>query len=99
MSLKLKIAVPKPRPKPILPADTASDVLLVVEKFPRIGDKIILMWGSVELQKYFIDLIVDERGDRQGFPPQIGSALMRIYREHTKLFPDKDNNAWNSVIY
>src|SRR5271169_5693427 len=97
--MSLKIAVPKPRPKLTFPADTAPDVLLVVDRFPRIGDKIKLMWGSVELHKYLNGIIVDERGDRQGFPPQIGTALLRIYREHSKLLPDNDNNAWNKVLY
>lgn len=96
--MSLKISVPKPRPKPTLPADAAADALLVVDKFPRIGDKIILMWGSIDLQKYLCDLIVDHRGDRQGFPPPIAAALMRIFDEHSKLFPDNDNS-WNSVIY
>ena len=96
--MALKIAVPKPRPRPTLPPDAAPDVLLVVDKFPRIGDKILLMWGAIELQKYLCDLIVDQRGDRQGFPPEIGAALLRIYREHSKLFPDNDKS-WNSVIY
>ena len=94
----LKISVPKPRPAPPLPADIAPDIAVIQERFPRIGNKITLMWNSAELQKFLNELIFDARGDRQGFPPDIAEILMRIHRYHGQLIPEDDKHVWNKVI-
>lgn len=97
--MTLKITVPKRPPAPVLPAHIGPDVAVILEKHPRIGDKIALMWGSAELQKYLNDLIFDHRGDRQGFPPATAEVLLRIHRYHGTLIPDNDKHVWNKVIY
>jgi len=95
----LKISIPKPPPAPTLPADIAPDVAVIREKFPRIGNKIALLWGSAELQKFLNELIFDARGDRQGFPPATAEVLLRIHRYHGNLLvPEDDRNARNKVI-
>lgn len=96
--MALKISVPKPAPAPQLPVEMVADVALIQEKFPRIGNRIGLMWGSVELQKFLNDLIFDARGDRQGFPPATAEVLLRIHRYHGKLVPEDDKHVWNKVI-
>src|SRR5512144_2171883 len=100
--MAIKITIPKPRPNSTpqggFPARAASDLALVAAQFSRIGEKISLMWGSIELQQYLSGLIIDDRGGRQGFPPQIAAALARIYDEHGKLFPDDDSSAWDNLI-
>ena len=100
--MAIKIVTPKPRPRSTLPghlsAELSADITLITEKFARIADKILLMWGSPELQQYLDGLILDDRGGRQGFPPQIAAALVRIHGEHGKLFPEDNSNAWNTVI-
>ena len=81
-----------------MPADIAPDVAVIQEKFPRIGNRIALLWGSAELQKFLNELIFDARGDRQGFPPATAEVLLRIHRYHGKVVPEDDKNAWNKVI-
>jgi hypothetical protein len=95
----LKITLPKPRTKPVLPARISSDVMRVMEAFPRIGDNITLMWGYLELKQYLRDLIVNERGIHPYFPPEIAAAIMRIHDEHCRLFPHANADVWNSVLY
>lgn len=97
--MNLKIAVPKARPAPQVPAEVASDVGLIIEKYPRIGERILLLWGSSELQNYLNNLILDERGDRQGFPPTVASAILRIYAEHSKLIVEDHKNVWHKATY
>jgi hypothetical protein len=101
--MAIKITTPKPRAATALPAgmtaEAAADISLITEKFARISDKILLMWGSIELQQFLSGLIFDDRGGRQGFPPPIAAALVRIHGEHSKLFPDTDHNAWNKVLF
>jgi hypothetical protein len=74
-------AVPAKR----ISAEIAADVKIVIEKFPRIGNRIVLLWGTPDLQNYLNTLIVDERGGRAGFPPPIASAILRIHSEHALI--------------
>jgi hypothetical protein len=49
------------------------------EKYPRIINTLGLLRGQpASFRAYFNDLFVDNRGDRQGFPPEIGAELARL---------------------
>lgn len=86
--MDIKISVPKaPPPAIAMPAGLPSHLSIVWKQFPRIGEKISLMWGYVELQEYLGTIILDKRGDRLGFPKPILSALLEIHRHHAKLVP------------
>jgi ankyrin repeat protein len=54
----------------------------LAEQYPRILEQIIANWGSSQLERYISDLTLDERGDRQGFPPEVASELFLLYRLH-----------------
>jgi hypothetical protein len=98
--MAVNIVSPKAPPAPILPPDIAPDFTLIQQQFPKIGEKMSLMWGSVVLQDYLSKTIFDERGGRQGFPMPIVSALMRLYEYHSKLIPDvsgKNQDTWDDV--
>lgn len=96
--MALKIAIPKARGAPVLPPDLASDFSLIQNQFPKIGDKIALMWGSVVLQEYLSKTIFDERGGRQGFPLPVVSALMRLHEYHGTLMPETKGDDWSHVV-
>jgi len=73
---------------------------LIQEHFPKIGEKISLMWGTVGLQDYLSKTIFDERGGRQGFPMPVVSAMMRLYEYHSSLVPEVPLTAgqvWDNV--
>jgi ankyrin repeat protein len=40
-------------------------------QFPRILNKIAELWGMPEMSAYFDELLVDSRGNRKGFPPEV----------------------------
>ncbi|MCU0897151.1 MAG: hypothetical protein MUC55_06590 [Burkholderiales bacterium] len=61
----------KPDPWPILES-----------AFPRIASVVRDKWGKRALDEYFAKLVVDDRGGRQGFPPDVLSAIMEIARLH-----------------
>jgi hypothetical protein len=46
------------------------------------------MWGYVELQKCLSNIILDDRGDRDGFPKPVLDALMEIHRRHASVVPE-----------
>ena len=44
-------------------------------KYARIFSRIMELWETYELEGYFSDLMVDKRGGRQGFPPDVLNDL------------------------
>jgi hypothetical protein len=68
---ELEATKEKPDPWPILES-----------AFPRIASTVRDKWGKQALDEYFAKLVVDDRGGRQGFPPDVLSAIMEIARLH-----------------
>jgi hypothetical protein len=67
-------------------ADTES-ISLIEAKFPRVVQTVTLLWWERELRNYFEKLIVDERGDRDGFPPDVMQELLFLARLHREVVP------------
>jgi hypothetical protein len=96
--MAINIVIPKTPPHPSLPAEIAPDYLLIHQQFPKVAEKIALMWGTPGLQEYLSNTIFDERGGRQGFPLPIVSALMRLHEYHSTLVPAvKSVDAWDNI--
>lgn len=98
--MAIKIASPKTPTLDALPAAVVPDVSVIREHYPNIGNKISALWGSVQLHNFLNQIIIDDRGDRQGFPPPIVSALLRIYQYHTTLVPQAipPADTWDHVL-
>ena len=66
------------------------------EKFPRIVEKIAVLWGSPQMARYFTELLFDDRGGREGFPPDIMTELFRLSNFHESLKPARTamDSAW-----
>ncbi|MFN0040532.1 MAG: hypothetical protein ACKVP2_13555 [Burkholderiales bacterium] len=47
--------------------------------FPHILDRIGLLWGTPELDTYFQHLMLDDRGNRSGFPPEVMRELAFLF--------------------
>jgi hypothetical protein len=47
-------------------------------QFPRIIEAIVLEWGRPTLNRYLDRLMIDDRGDRVGFPEEILSEIMLL---------------------
>ena len=53
------------------------------ESYPRIANLIAAMWGDAKgLKAYFEELLIDRRGNRRGFTPEVAKDLraLRLYR-------------------
>ncbi|MGB4065096.1 MAG: hypothetical protein WBK19_14825 [Azonexus sp.] len=62
---------------------------IVNERFPHIGEKLAVMWGSHVFSGFINGLFHDTRGGaRKGFPKEISVALFRLMQEHDRLFPE-----------
>lgn len=80
--------------------------ILREHNFGRIAEAIDLTWGNVECEKYMMKLIIDDRGDRQGFPSEIFDAILSLSNIHASEFTFKKdpkqfsfdrNDVWDSV--
>jgi ankyrin repeat protein len=65
------------------------------ERFARILNRISEFWGTQQLNDYFHDLLVDYRGNRQGFPPEVASEILALSLLH-EVEPQKED-VWSHV--
>lgn len=72
-------------------------------KFPRIGQKLSELWGTKDLSAYLNELMTDTRdGKRQGFPPEVATALFSLMFAHDNEFPEHVHQAvdiWSLGTY
>ena len=68
------------------------------EKYPRIVEKIAMLWGTVGMSRYFTEILFDDRGDREGFPPDVMLELFALSNYHESSRPSRSaiENAWKS---
>ena len=61
----------------LLPGEIQPRALL--RQFPRIANIMAALWGNREpFEKYLNDLLIDYRGNRQGFPPDVHVELLNL---------------------
>jgi hypothetical protein len=69
-----------------LPSDTRPNSLLT--KFPRIANLIAVLWQDPNsLRRYVDDLLVDKRGNRQGFPLDVLRELFALRAYYDEVNP------------
>jgi hypothetical protein len=75
------LEVPK---EALTPAKKIPPRKVLGEKFPKILERIDLLWGSLELHRYLEQIIFTDRAKREGFPNDVLQALAEIHVEHTR---------------
>lgn len=60
--------------------------------FSRIADAIAALWGTHEALDYFHSLVIDHRGNRQGFPQEVFFHIIKLYNCHPHEL--QHNNPW-----
>jgi hypothetical protein len=74
-----------------------GDFQLLAAKFPTIAKALGLLRGHPEAAMYVTKLLADTREHaRQGFPPEVLTALLNIQETHQKLVKDDtaEENPW-----
>lgn len=69
------------------------------KSYPRLLPQIMQLWGYPELEGHLDHLLLDDRGDRQGFPENIITdliflKLVNATRVHSDKHPN-DKNMWD----
>lgn len=73
------------------------------EQYPRVMNRITELWNSKEIDAYFTDLMIDNRGGtRQGFPPRVASEIFALSMAHANIRDGKKKvsagaNPWDDV--
>ncbi|XZG70808.1 ankyrin repeat domain-containing protein [Chitinibacteraceae bacterium HSL-7] len=69
----------------------------LVTGFPRVAAQLVDFWGSEQFDGYLQSLLIDDRGDRQGFPPTVAEellVLMRVADKQRHIVPDPTPDIW-----
>ena len=60
----------------------------LMQKFPRIANLVAVLWQDPNsLRRYVDDLLVDKRGNRQGFSIDVLRELFRLRAHYEELHP------------
>ncbi len=67
-------------------------------RYPRIVERIAILWGTVGMSRYFTEILFDDRGDREGFPPEVMQELFALSNHHESTKPSRSalETAWKS---
>jgi ankyrin repeat protein len=66
------------------------------QQYPRILSKIMSLWDSPSIEAYFADLLVDDRGNRAGFPKEVASDIFYLSTLHSHQ-PEPQEYPWSGV--
>ncbi|WP_189462157.1 ankyrin repeat domain-containing protein [Jeongeupia chitinilytica] len=71
----------------------------LIEQFPRIANRLVELWGTDAMSGYLESLMIMDRPDRQGFPPEIGMELMSFGNAHDDILhrPAAEAGVWDHV--
>lgn len=67
-----------------------NDMTELEKKFPRIVEKLTLLWGHDGVPAYLSHLLIDDRGDRQGFTGDIMAEIMFLNNLYEDMVSEKE---------
>lgn len=68
-------------------------------KFSRVMNRILELWGTPALDDYFSELMIDAKGDRQGFPIEVLAELLTLSLVHDKYLASQksaEEDIWSN---
>ena len=68
--------------------------------FPNLVEKIATLWNDPAMESCFTDLMLDQRGNRQGFSPEILLEIfaLRNYFHSLQPAPARTSNTWTDLV-
>jgi hypothetical protein len=66
--------------------------------FPRIFEKIMALWDSLEFDAYLAELMTTSRINRQGFPQEVASDIIYLSMLHERKSQAGEINNWAQVL-
>lgn len=68
------------------------------KQFPRIFEKIMSLWDSLEFDAYLADLMMTTRSNRQGFPREVASDIIYLHMLHENKDGSGESATWAQVL-
>ncbi len=65
-------------------------------RYPRILDRVAQLWGTSQIDSYLQELLLDNRGGRQGFAPEVMTELMFLQALHLESQEAEEADPWGS---
>lgn len=69
----------------------------LAQQYPRILNKILSLWDTPSIGAYFADLLVDDRGNRAGFPKEVASEIFYLSTLVPKQAEHNKSDPWGSA--
>ncbi|MDQ3259906.1 MAG: ankyrin repeat domain-containing protein [Pseudomonadota bacterium] len=65
--------------------------------YARVFEKIVALWGTAAIEDYFSELLIANRPDRQGFPPEVAREIfsLSIAYDEIQRKPKGKDNVWH----
>jgi len=83
----------------ILGGETKFYPYALESKYPRILAQIMRLWDTPGIDNYFSGLMVTDREDRAGFPPDVAAEIMRLNLVHASSHkPIKKPDIWDAAV-
>lgn len=80
----------------ILGGDTHHYPYALEKQYPRIFATLMLLWDTPEMESYLTKLMVNERIDREGFPPNVAAEIVHLSLVHAGQHHKKDkDDVWS----
>lgn len=68
------------------------------QQYPRVLEKILAQWDQSNMEAYFSELMMDSRdGQRQGFPHEVASEILRLSLVHAQQQQQKNSDVWGNI--
>ncbi len=78
-----------PKMLEIVGGDEARYPRRLEQDFSRIFEKVLDLWGSEKLDEFLNGLFIDDKGGRQGFPPEVMREIFALSRLNDELLAAK----------
>ena len=74
----------------VQPVETAKHI-------PRIVNKMAALWNKpIAMDNYFMELMIDHRGTRNGFPPRVAAEIAALQEYYsTIVYPKTSRDVWD----
>lgn len=75
----------------------------IEERFPHIFDKLLELWGTMQMHDYLDELMMSRRAGRQGFPDGVAAEVWALSAVYAKLYPPPSsdspvNDLWSNDV-
>jgi hypothetical protein len=60
------------------------------QQFPHVFQKLVELWGTTDMRPYFDELIMSNRPNRHGFPPEAVTEIWALSKVYSTLHPEHE---------